>query len=175
MAPPPCWPRPLAEEPPSWNRGFLFRAGLPISASHVCPSAPDSAVPGASGWTQTASQGRSQGHLPPRTPVLRLRPRPPAQGGLLEGTAAPAREAGWELPLCWLCRIPSAGLCAHRAHVTTPGRRRPHSPTAGTLAASPTFARLWGSPHLCTPPWVTLACSDPECTRPAGSRCEEGS
>lgn len=125
--------------------------------------------------------------LPPGTPVLRPRPRPPAQGGRLEGTAAPARptgrhpsgEAGWELPLRWLCQITSAGLCPHRAHVTAPGRHRrhrPHRPLAGILAALPTFAQFWGSPHLCTPPWVTLAsCSDPQCTSLAGSRCKEGS
>lgn len=61
--------------------------------------------------------------------------------------------------------------------MTTPGRRRLHRLTAGTLAALLTFAQFWGSPHLCTPPWVTLAsCSDPECSRrsPAGNGRKRG-
>ena len=128
--------------------------------------------------------GRVAGPPAPGDACAAAPPPPPSAGGppgrhgctrAADGEA-PVGEAGWELPLRWLCQITSARLCHHRAHVTTPGRRRPHRPLAGTLAALPVFAQFWGSPHLCTPPWVTLAsCSDPECTSPAGSRCEEGS
>lgn len=90
--PAPCWPRPLSEDPPSWNRGFALPAGLRISASHVCPSAPNSAAPGGLGVDTDGTTGRVAGPPVPGDSCAAV--PPPSAGDLLEGPAAPARPAG---------------------------------------------------------------------------------
>ncbi|CAN0518199.1 unnamed protein product [Rangifer tarandus platyrhynchus] len=172
--PAPCWPLPLPEQPPSWSRGFAFRAGLRISAS----ISSGQRGPGGLGVDTDGTTGRVAG---PPVPGDACAAVPPASaGGLREGPAAPSGRRGGTRRGGRLRTAPPLALPSHLCRSVPPESTRdrawpPSSPpsTAGTVAALLTFAQFWGGPHLCTPPWVTLASwSDPECTRrgPAGNR-----
>lgn len=78
LAPPPAGPARSPRTRPPGIAASHSRPGC-VFPRHTCVHQLRTARPrGASGWTRTAPQGGSRGHLSPGTPVLRS--RPPAQG-----------------------------------------------------------------------------------------------